>query len=91
MKIEQKESMFEKIASLKDLFKSPIKEITFNIKLEKQLREICDFLNEKGDTIVNINYSSTIGSYNFKLKNNRNIDRKSLNLLRNKEINTIVN
>jgi DNA polymerase-3 subunit alpha len=80
-----------KVASLKDLFKSPIKEVTFNIKLEKQLSEICDFLNKKGDTIVNINFSNDANSYNFQLKNRRNIDRKSLNLLRNKEINTIIN
>jgi len=80
-----------KIASLKDLFKSPIKEITFNIKLEEQLSEICDFLNKKGDTIVNINFSNDANSYIFQLKDRRNIDRKSLNLLRNKEINTIIN
>ena len=79
-----------KIASLKDLFNSPIKEVTLNIKSENQLEEISTFLNKKGDTIVNINFCPEEDSYKFKLKNNRNIDRKSINLIRSKEINAII-
>ena len=79
-----------KIASLKDLFNSPIKEVTLNIKSENQLEEISTFLQKKGDTIVNINFCSKNDSYYFKLKNNRNIDRKSINLIRSKEINAII-
>ena len=75
-----------KIASLKDLFNTTIKEITLNIKSNKQLNEIQKFLDEKGETIVHIHYSNDIETYNFKLKNPRNIDRKSINILRNKEI-----
>jgi len=75
-----------KIASLKDLFNSSIREITLNINSEDQLNEIQKFLDEKGDTIVHINFSSDIETHNFKLKNPRNIDRKSINILRNKEI-----
>ena len=75
-----------KIASLKDLFNGSIKEITLNIKSKKQLDEIQNFLDKKGETIVNINYSDDMETYNFKLTNQRYIDRKSLNLLRNKEI-----
>ena len=40
-----------KIASLKDLFNSSIKEITLNIKSKEQLLEIQKFLDEKGETI----------------------------------------
>ena len=79
-----------KIASLKELFNSPIKEVTLNIKSENQLEEISTFLQKKGDTIVNINFCSKNDSYYFKLKNNRNIDRKSINLIRSKEINAII-
>jgi len=79
-----------KIASLKDLFNSPIKEVTLNIKSENQLEEISTFLQKKGDTIVNINFCSKNDGYYFKLKNNRNIDRKSINLIRSKEINAII-
>jgi DNA polymerase III subunit alpha len=76
-----------KITSLKDLFNSSIKEITFNIKSKEELREIQGFLDEKGDTIVNINISNNLETQKFKLKNSRNIDRKSINLLRNKQFN----
>jgi DNA polymerase-3 subunit alpha len=79
-----------KIASLKDLFNSPIKEVTLNINTENQLEEISSFLQKKGETIVNINFSSKEDSYIFKLKDNRNIDRKSINLIRSKEINAII-
>ena len=75
-----------KIASLKDLFNSSIKEITLNLSSKKQLNEIQNFLDEKGETLVNINISNNNENYKFKLKTPRNIDRKSINILRNKEI-----
>ena len=75
-----------KIAPLKDLLNSSIKEITLNIKSKEQLNEIQKFLDEKGETIVHINFSNDNETHNFKLKNPRNIDRKSINILRNKEI-----
>jgi len=75
-----------KIASLKDLFTGSIKEITLNINSKDQLNEIQKFLDEKGETLVHINYSNDIEKHYFKLKNLRNIDRKSINILRNKEI-----
>ncbi len=75
-----------KIASLKDLFNSSIKEITLNLTSKEQLKEIKNFLEEKGKTLVNINFSNDTGSHRFKLKSLRNIDRKSINILRNKEI-----
>ncbi|MDA9178114.1 DNA polymerase III subunit alpha [Candidatus Pelagibacter sp.] len=75
-----------KIASLKELFIGSIKEITLNINSKDQLNEIQKFLDEKGKTIVHINYSNNMETHSFKLKNLRNIDRKSINILRNKEI-----
>jgi DNA polymerase III subunit alpha len=75
-----------KIASLKDLFNSSIKEITLNIRSKEQLIDIQKFLDEKGDTIVHINYLNSTEIHNFQLKSPRNIDRKSINILRNKEI-----
>ena len=75
-----------KIASLKDLFNGSIKEITLNISTEEQLKVIQGFLDEKGNTLVNINFSNKTETQKFQLKTLRNIDRKSINLLRNKEI-----
>ena len=46
-----------KITSLKDLFNSSIKEVTLNISSKRQLDEIKNFLDEKGETIINIKYS----------------------------------
>jgi DNA polymerase-3 subunit alpha len=46
-----------KIASLKDLFNSSINEITLNLSSKLQLKEIQNFLDEKGDTVINISIS----------------------------------
>jgi DNA polymerase-3 subunit alpha len=75
-----------KIASLKDLFNSSISEITLNLSSKSQLKEIQNFLDEKGDTFVNISISDNSTSCVFKLKTTRNFDRKTINILRNKDI-----
>jgi DNA polymerase-3 subunit alpha len=75
-----------KVTSLKDLFHGSIKEVTFNINSKTQLDEIKKFLDNEGKTIVNIHFSDGTDTHNFKLKNLRNVDRKSISLLRNKEI-----
>ena len=80
-----------KIASLKDLFNGPIKEITLNLTSKSQLKEIKNFLDEKGETIVNINISENSEISTFKLKTLRNLDRKTINILRNKEISLNIN
>ena len=79
-----------KIAPLKDLFESSIKEVTLNIRSKEELSEIRGFLEDKGDTIVNINISNELEAYKFKLKNLRNIDRKSINILRNKQFDLLI-
>ncbi|MFL2901477.1 MAG: DNA polymerase III subunit alpha, partial [Candidatus Pelagibacter sp.] len=75
-----------KIASLKDLFSGSIKEITLNLTSKEQLKEVQNFLEKKGETLVNINFSDDKETHKFKLKSLRNINRKSINILRNKEI-----
>src|SRR5210317_136142 len=76
-----------KIASLKDLFNSSISEITLNLSSKSQLKEIQNILDEKGETIVNICISDNSNTSIFKLKTSRNFDRKTINILRNKDIN----
>ena len=80
----------QKIASLKDLFNSPIKEVLFEVKSDKQIKEISKFLKVDGNTIININLISADNNLKFRLKNTRKLDRKSLNLLRNQEIHAII-
>ena len=80
----------QKIASLKDLFNSSINEVSFDIKSNEELKEISKILNEGGKTIVNINFLTKDNILKFKLKNTRNLDRKSLNLLRKHQIQAII-
>ncbi|WP_440919668.1 DNA polymerase III subunit alpha [Candidatus Pelagibacter sp.] len=76
----------QKIASLKDLFNSPINEIVFNVKSNEQIQEISKFLNQEGKTQVKFNLSIKDQILNFQLKKPMNLDRKSLNLLRKQQI-----
>ncbi|MBD1174820.1 DNA polymerase III subunit alpha [Pelagibacterales bacterium SAG-MED01] len=80
-----------KIGSLKDLLNKSIEQVTFNVKSLKELEEISKFLTKKGDTKVNIKISNNDTNYNIILENNRNIDRKTINILRNREISAIIN
>mgnify|MGYP001497170769 FL=1 len=80
----------QKIASLKDLINRPIKEVIFNLKSLKELDEISKFLINKGETTVKINIDENDNDLSFELKNKRNLDRKTLNLLRNKEISALI-
>ena len=68
----------------------PINEISLEIKSNDKLKEISEILNKDGKTIVNINFLTKDNIFNFKLKNTRNLDRKSLNLLRKHQIQAII-
>ncbi len=81
----------QKIASLKDLFNSPINEVLFKLKSDDQIEEISKVLKEEGKTIININLINEDNILKFRLKNARKLDRKTLNLLRNQEIQAIIN
>ena len=81
----------QKIASLKDLFNSPINEVSFKLKSDDQIEEISKVLKEEGKTIININLINEDNILTFRLKNARKLDRKTLNLLRNQEIQAIIN
>ena len=80
----------KKISSLKELLNKPLNEIKFNIKSINELDEISKYLDKKGETLIKINLSDQNNNLNFELENKRNIDRKTLNLLRNKEISAII-
>ncbi len=80
----------QKIASLKDLFNSPISEVSFDIKSNAQIDEISKILKNEGKTMININLITNDKNLKFKLKKPRNLDRKSLNLLRKREIFTSI-
>ncbi len=81
----------QKIASLKDLFKNPINEVSFKLNSEDQIKKISTILNDEGKTIVNINLVTKDNILKFRLKKTRKLDRKALNLIRNQEIQAIIN
>ena len=80
----------QKIASLKDLINSPINEVVFKLKSMKELDEISKTLPKNGYTTIKIKISDKNHNLNFQLENKREIDRKTINLLRNKEISAII-
>ena len=61
-------------------------EVTFTIKSLEELNEISKFLSNEGETTIKIDMSNKEDNLSFELKNKRNLDRKALNLIRNKEI-----
>ena len=72
----------QKISSLKELFNSPINEVCFEVSSKDQVQVISKILKENGKTLVNINLVTEDNILHFKLRNSKNLDRKSLNLLR---------
>ncbi len=80
----------QKIASIKDVFNSPIDEVSFEIKSRDQIKEISNILENDGNTNVNIKFFTENNILKFKLKNPRKLDRKSLKQLRNQKIQAII-
>ena len=81
----------QKIGSLMDLFNSPIKEVSFDINSDENLDIISKTLEEEGKTEVIFNMTINDKTLKFKLKKTRTLDRKSLNLLRKREISSTIN
>ena len=76
----------KKITSLKDLFNKPIIEIEFETNDLKKIDEISKILVKEGNTEVKIKVKDQENHLVFKLKNKRQVDRKSLNILKNQGI-----
>ena len=85
-----KRTNVQKIASLSELINKPINEVLFNLKSVKQLNEISKIIPDDGKTIVKFRLRDQNNELNFTLKNKRNVDRKMLNIIRNKEISAII-
>jgi DNA polymerase III subunit alpha len=81
----------QKIGSIMDLFNSPIKQVFFDVNSYENLDEISKILADEGKTDVNIRMVFDEKILEFKLKNPRNFDRKSLNFLRKREVSCTIN
>ncbi len=80
----------KKIASLKDLLNKPISTIEFNTNKISKINEISSLIEKKGLTEVKIKVKDQDNDLVFKLKNKRLVDRKSINMLKNQDISTII-
>ena len=72
------------------MINKPIEEILFNLKSLNELNEISKIIPDDGNTIVKIKLRDQNNELDFTLKNKRNVDRKMLNIIRNKEISAII-
>ena len=54
------------------------------------MNEISKIIPDDGNTIVKIKLRDQNNELDFTLKNKRNIDRKMLNIIRNKEISAVI-
>ena len=61
-----------------------------SLKSLNELNEISKIIPKDGNTIVKIKLRDQNNELDFTLKNKRNIDRKMLNIIRNKEISAII-
>ena len=74
-----------------DHFNSPIKEVSFDVNSDENLDIISKTITEGGKTEVNFHVAIDDKTLKFKLKKTRTLDRKSLNLLRKREISSTIN
>ena len=82
----------KKIISMKNLLNRPIDEVKFVIKNDQALDHLSTRLsNLDGTSNIKIELNNLNNKLIFKLKNKRKIDRKSINLIKNKDISTIIN
>ena len=72
------------------MINKPIEEVLFNLKSLKELNEISKIIPNNGNTVVKIKLRDQNNELDFTLKNKRNVDRKMLNVIRNKEISAII-
>ena len=80
----------QKIASLSELLNKPIEEVIFKLKSLDELNEISKIILNNGNTVIRIIMNDNDNNFNFILKKKRKIDRKMLNIIRNKEISAII-
>jgi DNA polymerase-3 subunit alpha len=81
----------KKVASLNDLVNKPINEVKIYLKNIDQLKKIGNVFETNGKTDVNIFIKNNNQNLSFRLKTMKNIERKSLETLKNKGISLIIN
>jgi DNA polymerase-3 subunit alpha len=81
----------KKIASMKNLLNSPINQVKFDLKNVNNLEELSKkLINKDGNSDIELELIDLDKKLIFKLKNKRQIGRKSINLIKNKDISAII-
>ena len=80
----------KKITSLKKLINTPIQEVNFFFDDNNKLDKISKNLAKKGNTSIKLKINDGKNNLIFKLNNKREIDRKTINLIKNKDILTTI-
>ena len=73
------------------MFNSQLSEVTFEIKFLDEIEKISKLIEDGGETNVNFKIKENDKNLLFRLKEKRNIDRKSINIIRNSNISAIIN
>ena len=81
----------KKIASLNDIINKPLNEVKIFLENIEQLKKIDNIFKTNGKTDVNIFIKDNNQNLSFKFKTMKNIERKSLETLKNKGISLIIN
>ena len=82
----------KKLISMKDLLNKPINQAKFILNDISSLRELSEnLINKDGNSNVEINIKNSDKKLVFRLKNKRKIDRKSINLIKNNNISSVIN
>ncbi len=81
----QKKINIRKIVSMKEVIEKPIDEVRIKVQNQNDIQKIVKLNLENGKTKVTIDMQIENKRLSFQLKNNRKIDHKVLNLLRNQE------
>ena len=77
---------------MKNLLNTPINQVRFSLKNFNKLEELSKKLADKdGSSSIEIELNDLDKKLIFKLKKKRLINRKSINLIKNDDISTIIN
>ena len=77
---------------MKNLLDKPVNEVKFIINNNKSLKLLSEkLIKNDGKSNIKIEFNDLNKKFTFKLKNRRQIDRKSINLIKNKDISAIIN
>ncbi len=81
----------KKITGIKNLLNNPVDEVKFILKNDTALNDLSTKLfNKDGKSKIKIEFNDFDHKLTFKLKNRRKVDRKLINLIKNKDISAII-